>query len=251
MRLPFWIAALLLVFGASPSAAEWLRWTTVALPDAPSFCCATRAAGQTKPVACMLEGGDRMYGSFDAAPRSDMLQIYARYEADILAEVHVYGAACTVQSAEPVRELGVLDGSASLARLLAPIAGGKRVAQDRLVAVAQHPGDASLQWLQQRSRNGARDERHDAWFWLGQRLGADVEPRVRDAFPNADGELREHLVFVLSQMPGAAAVDALIALVEDRRLGRDLRHHALFWLAQSDDARAFAYLERALEPAES
>lgn len=250
-RLPFWIATLLLAFGASASAAEWLRWTTAALPDAPGFCCATRAAGGTHAAACKLEGGNRMYGSFDGAPRSDLLQVYARYEADALAEVRVYGGACDVRSTSAVRELGALDEAASLARLLAPIAAGQRVAQDRLVAVAQHPGQAALNWLQQRSRDGARDERRDAWFWLGQRLGTGVQPLVREALPTADDDLREHLVFVLSQMPAPAGVDALIALVEDRRLDRDLRHRALFWLAQSDDTRAFAYLDRTLDPAGS
>ena len=109
----------------------------------------------------------------------------------------------------------------------------------------------TLDWLKQRSREGARDERRDAWFWLGQRLGTGVAPLVREALPKADSDLREHLVFVLSQMPAPAAVDALIALVEDRRLDRDLRSRALFWLAQSEDARAFAYLDRRLDPAGS
>ena len=89
------------------------------------------------------------------------------------------------------------------------------------------------------------------WFWLGQRLGTGVQPLVREALPTADDDLREHLVFVLSQMPAPAGVDALIALVEDRRLDRDLRHRALFRLAQSDDTRAFAYLDRTLDPAGS
>lgn len=243
-------AAMLWLAAGSASAAEWLRWSTASLPDAPAFCCAVHDGGRTTPVACKLEGGHAVYGRFDTAPRSDRLQVYARYDADVLAEVRVYDDACAVDAASPVRDLGALDAQASLSRLLGPIADGRRAAQDRLVAVALHPGERAYDWLLRRSREGAREERREAWFWLGQRLGARVEPLVREALPAAGGELREHLVFVLAQMPEPAGVDALVALVEDRRLDRGLRGRALFWLAQSDDARAYAYLERRLDPAD-
>lgn len=250
-RRIIWIALWTFASAGSAAAAEWLRWTTAGLPEAPAFCCATRQAGEMRSSTCRLEGGNDLYGSIDGAPRSDTVQVYARYDANMLAAVRVYDGACAVQATSPVRELGALDAEASLSRLLGPIADSQRAMQDRLVAVALHPGDAALNWLQQRSRDGARDERRDAWFWLGQRLGAGVESLVREVLPKADGDLREHLVFVLSQMPAPAGVDALIALVEDRRLDRDLRSRALFWLAQSEDARAFAYLDRRLDPAGS
>lgn len=250
-RRTFWIGLLTFALAGSASAAEWLRWTTAALPEMPGFCCATRQAGEMQSSTCKLEGGNEIYGSVDGAPYGDTVQVYARYDAGVLAAVRVYDGACAVQATSPVRELGALEAQDSLSRLLGPISDSKRAMQDRLVAVAQHPGEPALDWLKQRSRAGARDERRDAWFWLGQRLGTDVAPLVREALPKADTELREHLVFVLSQMPAPAAVDALIALVEDRRLGRDLRGRALFWLAQSEDPRAFAYLDRRLDPAGS
>lgn len=245
-RLAPWIVLALLACSARASASEWLRWTTARLPDVPAFCCA--APGGAVAVACKLEGGNAVYGHFDAAPRSDRLQGYARYDTDLLAEVRVYDGACAVDAASPVRDLGALDAQASLGRLLSPTADSRRAAQDRLVAVALHPGERAHDWLLRRSREGAREERRDAWFWLGQRLGARVEPLVRAALPTARGDLREHLVFVLSRMPEPAAVDALVALVEDRSLDRGLRGRALFWLAQSADARAYAYLDRALDP---
>lgn len=241
-----WLVLALLLCGAGASASDWRRWTTASLPDLPAFRCAT--PGGAAAVACKLEGGNAVYGSFDTAPRSDRLQVYARYDADVLAEVRVYDGACAVEAASPVRDLGALDAQASLSRLLGPIADGRRAAQDRLVAVALHPGERAYDWLLRLSREGAREERREAWFWLGQRQGARVEPLVREALPTARGELREHLVFVLSRMPGPAAVDALVALVEDRSLDRGLRGRALFWLAQSEDARAYAYLDRALTP---
>lgn len=245
------IAIVLLAIAGSATASEWLRWTTAALPEMPGFCCATRHAGEMQSSTCKLEGGNEIYGTVDGAPHSDTVQVYARYDAGVLAAVRVYDGACAVQATSPVRELGALEAQASLSRLLGPISDSRRAMQDRLVAVAQHPGEPALDWLKQRSREGARDERRDAWFWLGQRLGTGVAPLVREALPKADSDLREHLVFVLSQMPAPAAVDALIALVEDRRLDRDLRGRALFWLAQSEDARAFAYLDRRLDPAGS
>ncbi len=250
-RRALWIALWTLALAGSASAAEWLRWTTAALPEAPAFCCATQHAGEMQSSTCKLEGGNDLYGSVNGAPHGDTVQVYARYDAGVLAAVRVYDGACAVRAASPARELGALDTQASLSRLLGPISDSKRAIQDRLVAVALHPGEPALDWLKQRSRDGARDERRDAWFWLGQRLGTGVAPLVREALPNAGEGLREHLVFVLSQMPAPAAVDALIALVEDRRLDRDLRSRALFWLAQSEDARAFVYLDRRLDPAGS
>ena len=250
MRGSAWGLLLLLVGSASVSASEWLRWTTPSLPDVPAFCCATKDGAHAQLAACKLEGGNAVYGRFDGAPRSGHAQVYARYDEAVLTDVRIFDGACGVAAASPVRDLGALDTDASLSRLLAPVPGSQRAVRDRLVAVALHPGARASTWLQQRSRDGANEERRDAWFWLGQRLGARVEPLVRAALPTARGSLREHLVFVLSQMPEPAGVDALIALVEDRTVDRGLRGRALFWLAQSDDDRAYAWLDRRLDSAE-
>lgn len=62
-RRTSWIALWTLALAGSASAAEWLRWTTAALPEAPAFCCATRHAGALQSSTCKLEGGNDIYGS--------------------------------------------------------------------------------------------------------------------------------------------------------------------------------------------
>jgi len=58
-------------------------------------------------------------------------------------------------------------------------------------------------------------------------------------------EVRESAVFALSQRPKDEAVPALLQVA---RTSRDpaLRKRAIFWLGQTDDARALAYFEDVL-----
>lgn len=100
-------------------------------------------------------------------------------------------------------------------------------------------------------RQGRSDEdaevRSQAWFWLAQTGAPDGEQAIRRAMVDDPArEVREEAVFALSQLPGERAVDALLAVVEDRRLETELRKAALFWLVQSDSERAFASVERLL-----
>jgi len=100
-------------------------------------------------------------------------------------------------------------------------------------------------------RQGRGDEvaevRSQAWFWLAQTGANGSEEAIRQAMAeDPDREVREEAVFALSQLPGERAVDALLAVVEDRRLATEVRKAALFWLVQSESDRAFASVERLL-----
>lgn len=89
--------------------------------------------------------------------------------------------------------------------------------------------------------------RAQAWFWLAQTGARESDEAIMRAIADdPDREVREEAVFALSQLPGERAVDALTAVLQDRRLDRGAREQALFWLAQSESDRALAVLEELL-----
>lgn len=248
----FAVAAL---FSCAACAADtapadgWLRWTTPALADAPAFCCADGHGGNARVVACRLDGNNRIYGSFDDRKGNGQLQVFVRRQQGVIDDVRIFDGACAVNAVASVHELGALATDASLDRLF-----GAQVADDaqgdRLMAVSQHPGPRVLPWLATVARSGDDDVRRDAWFWIGQRGGDDALVALRQGLrEEVDADVREHIVFAISQLPPPAGVNALISLVEDRASPRVLRARALFWLAQSEDPRAFEYLDRQLTAA--
>jgi HEAT repeat protein len=56
-----------------------------------------------------------------------------------------------------------------------------------------------------------------------------------------DREMREQVVFVLSQRHDPGAVDALMDIARNET-DRDLQKKAIFWLGQSDDPRVAEFL---------
>jgi HEAT repeat protein len=89
--------------------------------------------------------------------------------------------------------------------------------------------------------------RGQAWFWLAQTGTTRAESALQAALASEKARnVREQIVFALSQLPAPRSTDALIELIERPGAARDLRERALFWLAQSDDERAYAWLDRRL-----
>ena len=104
--------------------------------------------------------------------------------------------------------------------------------------------EASQQWL----LGIAMDERESiqmrkqALFWAGQQRTINVADlgsiydRVRET------EMKEQVIFVLSQRRDSTAVDKLMDIVR-RETDPKLRGNALFWLGQSRDPRVARFLE--------
>lgn len=99
----------------------------------------------------------------------------------------------------------------------------------------------------------ARDEalprrtRRTAVFWVGQ-AAEQAATRGLDELAAAaaiDREVREAAVFALSQRPREEGVPALIRIARTHA-DPQLRRKAIFWLAQSEDARALALFEELL-----
>jgi len=89
--------------------------------------------------------------------------------------------------------------------------------------------------------------RGQALFWLAQRAGQKVaESAINNAIANdPETEVKKKAVFALTQMPAGEGVPALIQVVRNNR-NPEVRKQAMFWLGQSKDARALAFIEEIL-----
>lgn len=97
-----------------------------------------------------------------------------------------------------------------------------------------------------RNQNESLETRKKALFWLGQReetTGADLAS-IYGTF--ADREIKEQLLFVMSQKGDKASLDKLVDIAR-REPDKELRKKAIFWLGQSNDPRIAEILSELLE----
>jgi HEAT repeat protein len=89
--------------------------------------------------------------------------------------------------------------------------------------------------------------RGQALFWLAQRAGQKVaEAAINDAIANdPETEVKKKAVFALTQMPSGEGVPLLIQVARTNR-NPEVRKQAMFWLGQSKDERALAFIEEVL-----
>lgn len=116
--------------------------------------------------------------------------------------------------------------------------------QKILFALSQSRGKENQQFLLDVARN--KDEtvevRKQALFWAGQSgsIGTAELASLYGSIP--DREMREQIIFVLSQRSDAAAMDKLIDIAR-KDPDPELRKRALFWVGQSRDPRATQLLQ--------
>jgi HEAT repeat protein len=85
--------------------------------------------------------------------------------------------------------------------------------------------------------------RKHALFWAGQNGGASTESFAALYDKMSDSEIKEQLIFVLSQRGrDGKAIDKLMDIAKNDK-DKELRGKAVFWLGQSRDPRALKYLE--------
>ena len=100
----------------------------------------------------------------------------------------------------------------------------------------------NVEWLLEIARN--QDEplelRKKAIFWAGQG-GASIG-QLGDLYDSfTEREVKEQIIFALSQSGEAEAVDRLMEIARNEQ-DRELRKKAVFWLGQSDDPRVADFL---------
>lgn len=107
-----------------------------------------------------------------------------------------------------------------------------------LFSLSQMQGMGNGEWLLRVALD--RDEpielRKRATFWAAQSgVPARELGRLFDGI--ADRELRQYIIFTLSQSPDPEAIDRLIQIARGEK-DPELRKKAIFWLGQSNDPRA-------------
>jgi HEAT repeat protein len=90
--------------------------------------------------------------------------------------------------------------------------------------------------------------RKQALFWAAQGTGVSTAQLSAIYDKNSDGEMREQVIFTLSQRGNrdTAAVDKLLDIAKNEK-DRELRKKAIFWLGQSKDPRAAKLLQELID----
>jgi hypothetical protein len=90
--------------------------------------------------------------------------------------------------------------------------------------------------------------RGQALFWLAQRAAhKTAETAIADAIAqDPETEVKKKAVFALTQMPAGEGVPMLIQVARSNP-NASVRKQAMFWLGQSKDPRALAFIEEVLK----
>lgn len=117
-----------------------------------------------------------------------------------------------------------------------------KLRSDVFLTVSRSASPSASAWLADVAASDSESEhtREQALFWLGQGRGPTSD--LVTLYGRLDRpDLRRHFAFVLSQRRDDEALDKLIDMAEHDS-DRDVRRQAIFWLGQSKDPRAIAYL---------
>jgi hypothetical protein len=247
------LAAALLYAGAANAALPlpqdgWASWDVAVPGGTENRCCFNwKRHQEAKRVACELDGRDNGFGSLSGDERIDAIRVYARFTGGRLEKLRALGPACAVNTATPVRSLGIVASSESAQWLASQVpAVNERLAEDALASLAAHRG-ASSPIIQAATTDKRSKVRSQAWFWLSQTAAPETEAAIMAALKaETDRHVREQAVFALSQLPADRAARALIAVASDRTLSREDRKQAVFWMGEVKSDVALDYLDSLL-----
>lgn len=194
---------------------------------------------------------DILMSSADAQVREGALFALSQHESDRAGRILREFALDAAQPAE-LRERAIfwlsehesVENVAFLKSLFARI-DDPSLRERILFAVANAEEEDAVPWLIEVSRDASlpSELRGRALFWAGE-TGAAAAPELLALWDRVDDpEIRQQLLFVYSQMESPAAVDRLFEIARSEA-DVELRKRALFWLGQSDDPRAAAFIER-------
>ncbi|MDQ3242254.1 MAG: HEAT repeat domain-containing protein [Gemmatimonadota bacterium] len=111
-----------------------------------------------------------------------------------------------------------------------------------LFSLSQQRGVGNEKWLMDVAANSSEsmELRKKALFWAGQ-SGTDIDELTALYSRMPDREMKEQMIFVLSQRQSGAAAGKLMDIAKNDS-DRELRRKALFWLGQSRDPRVQDFL---------
>jgi len=116
-----------------------------------------------------------------------------------------------------------------------------------LFSISESDHDDAGEWLVRIA--GDEDEdielRKTALFWLGQNHDLPIA-QIMAFYEGADREMKEQVIFLLSNRGGKEALHELVKIVRNER-DTELRSNAVFWIGQFDDPEAEAVLLEIIE----
>ena len=135
--------------------------------------------------------------------------------------------------------------STAFLRGLYPRLTDKDLKEKVLFSVANQRASGSGQWLINIAMNEREtmELRKQALFWAGNNRAATITEISALYDRVTDKEMKEQIIFVLSQQSrDAAAIDKLMAIARSDT-DREMRSKSIFWLGQSRDPRVLKFLE--------
>jgi HEAT repeat protein len=118
--------------------------------------------------------------------------------------------------------------------------------KDKIIfSLSQQRGFGNAEWIMQIALDPKEsiEMRKQALFWAGQNGGASTEAFASLYDKMTDSEIKEQLIFVLSQRGrDGKALEKLMDIAKNDK-DKELRTKAVFWLGQSRDPRAAKFLE--------
>jgi len=135
----------------------------------------------------------------------------------------------------------IADDDVAWLRALYPKVSSK-LRDDIFLAVSRSDNPQASRWLASiiTDKGETAHTREQAMFWMGQGRGP-TEDLVRLYDRLDQPSLRSHYTFVISQRRDDKSIEKLIDIAQ-HDTDRDVRHQALFWLGQSRDPRALAFI---------
>jgi hypothetical protein len=201
-------------------------------------------------IKTMRQSGDNYCNGRTSQPihleGSDRAAIYFRVLNNQVEKIHVYALGCEVDAGGlPVVWLMGVPAQVSLAYLQKQVGG--RLADNAIFAISRHDDPQAIDLLIRDAKSESLPHtREKALFWLAQRAGARASAAIVDAIVNdPDTQVKKRAVFALSQLPKDDGVPKLIEVARTQR-NPDVRKQAFFWLGQSNDPRALAFIETVL-----
>lgn len=242
--------------GAEPA---WIGYA-VALVDGDHDMCCWGDAGYGRLGGCRLEpvatdSRNRLaptpppQGAIPLEP-ARALVVMLRLEGGRVERIRTFSESCALDAGG--RAVSWLTGvrPADSVAFLGGYAHGseaRKLESGALAAIAMHAAPQALDWLLATARSGGTaHQRSQSLFWLAQRAGQRAVGAIASAIDDdPDTEVKKKAVFALSQLPPDDGVPRLITVARSHS-NPAVRKQAFFWLGQSKDPRALAFITEVL-----
>jgi HEAT repeat protein len=228
--------------------SEWLAFSIPAQKGTRSPCCWQGKWNSNREVGCSLQEDHQSFGTRSDSPLAEKLIAYARVSNGEVQDMRVVGDQCPVEGAGArVTWIGETDSEASLNWLQDVSRNGKSGARDTaLYAIALHQSPDATERLVKLATESGNGMSQEAIFWLGDARGDEgfkALITLLDDLPH--GDKRQEINFALAQNGTPAAIDRLTEISRSDS-DPEQRSNALFWLAEEFPEQAEDILLKAL-----